>query len=99
MVEPAAVAAAERSSRFGVLSTATVTRAPRAASASALILAGPTTSLATSTSSMPASIMTIASQAVAVETPIAPASTWRREIWGALWVFVCGRRCFPALCM
>ena len=99
ITEPAATAAAERSSRFAALSTATVTRPPRAASASALIRDGPTTSLATRMSSTPASIMTIASHAVAVETPMAPASTWRRAIWGALCVFVCGRRLFPARSM
>ena len=40
---------------------------------------------------MPASARTIASQTVAVESPMAPASTWSRPRPGLLWTLMWGR--------
>ncbi len=72
---PTSRTARSSSSQLRGSSTATVKRPCRLARARARILSLPPTWLAIKTSSMPARLMTIASQTVAVQTPMAPAST------------------------
>ena len=88
---PAAWAAADRASALAASSTATITSARPASSASARSLSGPATVLTTKMWSSPESTRTIASHTVATDSPIAPASTCSRLSCGLLWTLMCGR--------
>ena len=80
----------DRSSAFAASSTATVTRAEPAISREQAIRSAPTTSFAIRRSATPPAASALASQTVAVVTPIAPRSTWSAATWGDLCVFACG---------
>ena len=83
---PALTAAADSAAALSASSAATRIRRPAASSASRRILAGCDTVLTTKMSSSPAAASTAASHTVAVDSPPAPASTWRLASSGLLCV-------------
>ncbi len=90
-LSPGRIRRLEIRSAFPASSTATIGLPIVPSRASSATLRSPTTWLATKTSPIPASIIAVASQTVAVVSPIAPASIciWPRT--GLLWIFACGR--------
>src|SRR2546421_9752515 len=82
---------ASSSRRLSRLSTHTPSRARFESAARRASFGAPTTSLETSTSSMPPSTIASASETFWQQTPIAPAATWRFAISGHLWVLAWAR--------
>ena len=88
---PATRAAFAMSAALAASSTATITSPSRPSAAMAASFSGPATVLTMKMLSSPERIITTASHTVAVEMPIAPASTCMRASSGLLCTLMCGR--------
>src|SRR5262245_13087852 len=95
-VVPTRAAAASSSTTPAGSSTHTPTVARRASAASRSSLASPATSLVTSTSPMPPSTITSASDTFWQHTPTAPSATCLAAMSGDLWVLAFARSRTPA---